>query len=62
LKLSFFIISVHLNDLQLKTRDINNSSEDLILPSSQELRIAAEGNVVIFITFALNLSGCKMLM
>jgi hypothetical protein len=40
---SFFIVSVHLNDLQLKTSDMSNSSEDLILPSSQELKSAAGG-------------------
>jgi hypothetical protein len=43
LKLSVFIISVYLNDLQLKTSDMSNSAEDLILPSSQELKMAAEG-------------------
>jgi hypothetical protein len=31
------------NDLQLKTSTMSNLSEDFILPSSQELKKAAEG-------------------
>jgi hypothetical protein len=38
-----FIVSVHVNDLQLKTSSMSNPSEDLILPSSGQLKRVAEG-------------------